>query len=653
MTKPYNNLNPKALVAFGIILFLSCLHIALHAQSFYVCTSNFRLQKVTFTPNGLQTQQVEGCGNGTFFSIAVDNTKLYYNDINAGLYSADLVTTGNTTTVTNCKYITSAPGNALTVGKDGVYYVYGYGTELMVVNPATGAAKSLGVMPYGPSGDLVFYNNELYMANYAGIVKIPLNDPSKAFLWLPIPDASIYGLATVKVGNLIKAYAFTGVSGGTNVLELDLNKRQVVGSIGTLPYVVYDAGSPVETAVEPPLQIKEVKVTRDCDKPNKGTAEVVTDVHASEYTYTLNNGASNTTGLFTNLAPGNYTVTVKAEGQPEKVQGFTIPDYNLTAPTIVPVLVNPVCDIKGSIQLKISTNGYRIKYNNALYDSGYLFADLLPGAYHFTIVNEQGCVIDEKDYTLVQNVCPPITITAINVDAECKKYGLAVVNVSTLPHPDKYSYTLAGTTNIDGTFTDLLPGTYKLVIVSSADKKETTVVVPDFKIVNKPNLLPVVKNAICTANGNIKFMPNGDIKGAAKVLYNNTTYKIGQLIPDLPVGSYHFTILTEQDCILDEVDLQVNEDKCDPVDFPNAFTPNNDGANDIFRPNQDSNPIKYSMMVFARNGQQMFQTNNILLGWDGTFKGAAVPAGVYYWVCTYTMGDFVTVSKKGWVTLVR
>lgn len=63
---------------------------------------------------------------------------------------------------------------------------------------------------------------------------------------------------------------------------------------------------------------------------------------------------------------------------------------------------------------------------------------------------------------------------------------------------------------------------------------------------------------------------------------------------------------------------------------PNSFTPNGDGLNDVFRaiPVGMSNTTYLS--VFNRLGELMFQTNQFLKGWDGTFKGKPQPLSLIH-----------------------
>jgi gliding motility-associated-like protein len=89
--------------------------------------------------------------------------------------------------------------------------------------------------------------------------------------------------------------------------------------------------------------------------------------------------------------------------------------------------------------------------------------------------------------------------------------------------------------------------------------------------------------------------------------------------------------------------------------IPNAFTPNGDGVNDIFRivgiPPESI--TRFNFRIYNRWGQQVFSTNSILEGWDGTFNGESCPVGVYPWVIYYEDNKKTKVTNRGVVTIVR
>ncbi len=89
------------------------------------------------------------------------------------------------------------------------------------------------------------------------------------------------------------------------------------------------------------------------------------------------------------------------------------------------------------------------------------------------------------------------------------------------------------------------------------------------------------------------------------------------------------------------------------VFIPNAFTPNKNGVNDIFKPSISQPLAFYSLEIFNRYGQTIFKTNNQNTGWDGTFKGSNQPMGGYIYQCSYRFSGAVQKMVKGYFILVR
>jgi gliding motility-associated-like protein len=100
-------------------------------------------------------------------------------------------------------------------------------------------------------------------------------------------------------------------------------------------------------------------------------------------------------------------------------------------------------------------------------------------------------------------------------------------------------------------------------------------------------------------------------------------------------GSYEVVLIAtnSQGC----VDTAINTVIIDPdfvIYVPNAFTPNGDGMNDYFFPKGVGiSEEKYKLLIFNRWGEQIFQSDQINKGWDGTSKGSStiVQEDVYVW----------------------
>ncbi len=100
--------------------------------------------------------------------------------------------------------------------------------------------------------------------------------------------------------------------------------------------------------------------------------------------------------------------------------------------------------------------------------------------------------------------------------------------------------------------------------------------------------------------------------------------------------------------------INVNYEDCNkPIWIPNSFTPNGDGLNDIFLPVTEAELENYTMLIYNRWGQQIFESHNINKGWDGKYKGKLVELGVY----TYRIEATIKATKErkifnGKVTMV-
>ena len=85
---------------------------------------------------------------------------------------------------------------------------------------------------------------------------------------------------------------------------------------------------------------------------------------------------------------------------------------------------------------------------------------------------------------------------------------------------------------------------------------------------------------------------------------------------------------------------------------PNIFTPNADGMNDVFIP--VTRGIKfYSLMLFDRWGEKIFESSDPSLGWDGTQKGVACTNDIYLWKLSVSGNNGEAKEMQGHVTLSR
>jgi gliding motility-associated-like protein len=92
---------------------------------------------------------------------------------------------------------------------------------------------------------------------------------------------------------------------------------------------------------------------------------------------------------------------------------------------------------------------------------------------------------------------------------------------------------------------------------------------------------------------------------------------------------------------------------------PTAFSPNLDGHNDYFKARYSDVDVLegFSMYIYNRWGQLLFETNDINFGWDGKFNGVQCPTGMYTYVIKFKKPTGKTLNQespvRGLVTLVR
>ena len=95
------------------------------------------------------------------------------------------------------------------------------------------------------------------------------------------------------------------------------------------------------------------------------------------------------------------------------------------------------------------------------------------------------------------------------------------------------------------------------------------------------------------------------------------------------------------------------------VYFPNAFSPNGDGQNDIFFPQIGKGVVSIeSFAIFNRWGEQVFEALNcpdldISCGWNGTLNGTEAETGIYVYAVQVQFADQVSEIFTGSVWLAK
>jgi gliding motility-associated-like protein len=115
---------------------------------------------------------------------------------------------------------------------------------------------------------------------------------------------------------------------------------------------------------------------------------------------------------------------------------------------------------------------------------------------------------------------------------------------------------------------------------------------------------------------------------------------------------YKVTATTSAGC-KGEASISIKVYKGPDLYVPTAFTPNNDGRNDLFYPFPVGIKTLTYFRVYNRWGEVIFSTNQLMKGWDGKAGNLEQPSGVYVWMVEGISKEGKKITKKGTVNLIR
>ncbi|MCW3121363.1 MAG: hypothetical protein JWQ38_855 [Flavipsychrobacter sp.] len=184
-------------------------------------------------------------------------------------------------------------------------------------------------------------------------------------------------------------------------------------------------------------------------------------------------------------------------------------------------------------------------------------------------------------------------------------------------------------------------GVYKLTVTLYGCSADTSITITPLK---KPEVALGPDTTLCF--GELLLLQVAD--NTPNALWSNKT--IGKSIKVSEEGTY--SVSTSNSCGIVTDSINVRYELCD-IWFPNAFTPNGDGKNDIARSIGAFDKIRdYTLAIFNRFGQEVFMTTDVYAGWDGLLTGVPQDLGVYYYYINYTLNGRKGFMK-GDLTLIR
>jgi gliding motility-associated-like protein len=89
------------------------------------------------------------------------------------------------------------------------------------------------------------------------------------------------------------------------------------------------------------------------------------------------------------------------------------------------------------------------------------------------------------------------------------------------------------------------------------------------------------------------------------------------------------------------------------LSMPNAFTPNGDGLNDLFKVKYLFAVKEFDFSIYNRYGEKIFETKDMQKGWDGTYKSIKQESGSFIWLIRIKDLNGLIQTSSGTVTIIR
>lgn len=281
----------------------------------------------------------------------------------------------------------------------------------------------------------------------------------------------------------------------------------------------------------------------------------------------------------------------------------------------------------------------------------------IEGGTYLLSVTHGGCTYVETA-TVASDIIN-ITGTVVTTDVLCAGQANGTITVTPTNGTAPYTYSLNGTpATTSSSFSGLLPGFYNITITDAkgcSGVLQTTVQQP------QGLELTIAKSEAnyCergpSPNGNISVEVFGGVPPYTFAINNQAVTPEKLKISDLKGDDYIIEVTDKNGCT-DTAGVTIKDVPCCHLILPTAFSPNGDGLNDMYIPNNLGPMLMNNFSIYNRWGQKVYSNTSNTKGWDGTYKGTPCDAGTYYYLIEYDCqnpGGSRIISQKGDITLIR
>lgn len=450
-----------------------------------------------------------------------------------------------------------------------------------------------------------------------------------------------YALGTGAYGS---ANTFTGLAAGTYTLHV----KDIVGCIHDTSVIV---GQPA------PVVFTALAISNNlCNGDATGQVSVTASGGTTPYSYAADGNTFQSSNVLTNMLAGTHTIHIKDANGCTKDSVVTITQ---PAPVVMSaVLKMPTCEGFADGTINVAGAGGMPPYQYAIgtgnFGNSGIFPGLTEGTYAMHVKDSHGCT---HDTTITLVGYPHIVYNDViikGVSCFGDKDGSITLNMGGGNPPFVFEVVGITVPANGNSFENLKTGSYEIEITDAKGcKKDTTLVVPT------PDLM--VLTPIITPNDCQGLDDGGGVFASVtggtppySYLWSTNPVSTTASISGMPNGQYLIKVHDVNNCTDTAIATVAYDDCCKPF-IPDAFTPNGDDHNDVFRLVFKGDMQLEEFSVYNRYGQRLFYTTDYKQGWDGTYNGIKQDMDVYYYYIKAICGNKGDnhVSFKGDVTLIR
>jgi len=431
----------------------------------------------------------------------------------------------------------------------------------------------------------------------------------------------------------------------------------------------------------PSVDISQTHVTgTTCLQSTGGIDNVLVSNITGQASYTWIDAAGKTVGssaALQNVPGGNYQLIFKDQSSCPSITtpAINIPnsggDIKLIADKVA--ATDESCERRnGSIEIQDITpteTGFTFAWINdatgQIIGSGTALSNVPAGSYDLQATDAFGCQQKIKTFLLVDDPAPKLDLTtAIVAPDTCSQNIGAITGITVLGTPSfTFDWHESGGSPVAATkdLSSVGKGSYYLVVDDANNCSTTSSVIAVDNITQQLDApvyedLVIPKGQTATLSGKDHEQGTYELyaidpaNGQGPVQTNATgEFTTSPLQSDTTV----YVVLRKGDCSSAAVAVNIKVLVTRELIVPNAFTPNSDGHNDLFRVKNPQLVHTFSMSIFDRWGVLVYETADPYQGWDGNRNGNPATAGTYVWTIRYTDILGKTQSRSGTLILVR